>query len=62
MDALEVLRRWEESGGTWRVLARRGEELTISLRTCTGGEEADRLTSADPALLAYVGGRSAGDD
>ncbi|MBO0843063.1 MAG: hypothetical protein J2O46_07740 [Nocardioides sp.] len=62
MDPVEVLRRWEESGGTWRVLGTHGDELTISLRTCTAGEEAERLVSGDLALIAYVGGRSASDD
>lgn len=62
MEPLDVLRRWEDSGGTWRVVATHGDELTISLRTCTAGEEADRLVSADPAVLAYVAGRTASDD
>lgn len=61
---LQRLLRWVESGGTWQVAARRavhasgdgeaGEELTLSLLTCDGGEEMDVFSSADPALLAYV--------
>lgn len=58
---LDRLLRWEDSGGTWRVAARRrvgpdggGDEVTLSLLTCDGGEEMDALTSSDPELLAYV--------
>ena len=55
------LRRWEESGATWRVVARPGSELVIALLTCDAGEEVDRMHSADPSLLAYVGGRDRSD-
>lgn len=60
-DAVAVLRRWEDSGGIWRVVSRTTAGLSVSLRTCTAGEEVDRLVSADPALLAYVGDRTASD-
>jgi hypothetical protein len=53
-----VLRRWEAAGGVWRVLGSSPAGLTVALCTCTGGEEVDRLTSSDPALAAYVDGRS----
>lgn len=62
MTPIDVIRRWEDSGGSWRVVATRGDEVTVSLRTCTGGEEVDRLISADPTFLAYLGGREASDD
>lgn len=69
---LDRLLRWEDSGGTWRVAARRtvaraqpsgdeqsgdqrdGEEVTLSLMTCDGGEEMDVLTSSEPAVLEHV--------
>ena len=55
---LDVLRRWEEAGGTWEVLAvdRTGPTavLTIALCTCTGGEEDDRLVTDAPEVAAYV--------
>ncbi|NUL48246.1 hypothetical protein F7P69_24005 [Cellulosimicrobium funkei] len=58
---LQRLLRWEDSGGTWSVAARRavgsdggGEEVTLSLLTCDGGEEMDVFSSSDPELLAYV--------
>jgi hypothetical protein len=51
---LETLLRWETAGGTWRLGTRRGDTLTIALCRCDGGEEVDRLVSADPSLRAYV--------
>lgn len=38
-----ALQRWIASGGHWEVLAERGEEVTVGLFTCDGGEEMDRL-------------------
>jgi hypothetical protein len=61
-DAVASLRRWEDLGATWRVLARRPGAVTVSLCRCDGGEEADRLTSDDPALLAYLAGRDSSED
>ena len=55
------LRRWEESGATWRVLARSRTELTIALLTCDAGEEVDRFHSSEPTLIAYVGTRDRSD-
>jgi hypothetical protein len=51
---LDRLRHWVDSGGTWQFEARRGDSVTISLRRCDGGEEADRFESNDPALIKYV--------
>ena len=57
-----MLRRWESSGATWRVVGRTGTGvLTVSLLTCDGGEEMSRLVSDDPALRAYVGDRTTSD-
>jgi hypothetical protein len=61
-DLVAVLRRWEESGATWRVLLRRRGEVTVALCRCDDGEEVDRLTSADPELTAYLAGRSSSTD
>lgn len=61
-DPVDVLARWEASGGTWEVLSRSPEGLTLSLCTCTGGEEVDRLVSDSPALASYVGERARSDD
>jgi hypothetical protein len=59
---VEVLRRWEAAGALWQVLARRPGEVEVALLTCDAGEEVGRLTSGDPALLDYLGGRGRSDD
>ena len=59
---VDRVRRWEDSGGRWQVLAQRDHAVTVSLCRCDGGEEADRLTSTDPDLLAFLGGRQSSDD
>lgn len=53
---LEVLRRWEGSGGTWRVLVRTPERVVLELATCDAGEVMATLESAPPDadLAAYV--------
>jgi hypothetical protein len=51
---LARLRRWEDAGGTWRLVAQHADAVTVSLRTCGSGEEMDRFSSADPALVTYV--------
>ncbi|WP_148573878.1 hypothetical protein [Nocardioides caldifontis] len=61
-EPVELVRRWERSGGHWRVLSDDGARLTLSLVTCDGGEEMSRVTSDDEELRSYVGGRSASDD
>jgi hypothetical protein len=55
--AVDVLRRWEVSGAIWRVRRRWPASVEISLMTCTGAEEVDRLTFDDPEVLRYVAGR-----
>jgi hypothetical protein len=60
-SALSVLRRWEDSGGTWRVVSRSHRSVDLALLTCDGGEEMDRLTSTDPEVLTFVGERSTSD-
>lgn len=62
VESVEVLRRWENAGGTWEVLSRSSGVLTVRLCTCTGGEEVDRLTSSEPSLTAYVGQRTRSDE
>jgi hypothetical protein len=56
------LQRWEDSGATWRVVARSADGLVVALLTCDLGEEVGRLVSADPDLLGYVGDRDHSDD
>ena len=53
-EPIGVLRRWADSGGTWRVESRAGATVVVALLTCTG-EEVDRVSwAAEPALLAYL--------
>lgn len=54
MRDLDRLLRWEQAGGTWEVVGRDDERVTISLCRCDGGEEADRFTTADPQVRAYI--------
>lgn len=56
-----ALLRWEEHGALWRVVARTGTMVTVSMRTCDGGTEVDRLTSNDPELVAFVNERDRAD-
>jgi hypothetical protein len=60
-DPVEVLRRWEDAGALWRVVSRTPSQVEVALMTCSGGEEVDRLVSADPGLLAYVGTRASSE-
>jgi hypothetical protein len=61
-DVLAALQRWSDSGAVWRVVARSPDSVTIALCSCDGGEEVDRLTSGDPAVLDYVAGRDTSED
>ena len=56
------LRRWEDSGATWQVVARGADGLVIALLTCDLGEEVGRLASADRDLIEYVGERARSDE
>jgi hypothetical protein len=53
-EALDRLRRWEESGATWRVVVRRPDDVEIALLTCDAGEQVDRVAATDRDLLDYV--------
>jgi hypothetical protein len=56
-DPVELLRRWEEFGATWQVVARTSDAVTVALYRCDGGEEVMRVTSASPQLDAWLAGR-----
>jgi hypothetical protein len=53
-DDVGRLRRWEDAGALWRVVARTADDVEIALLTCDAGEVVDRFRSADPALIAYI--------
>lgn len=56
-DPLETLRRWEESGGTWRLLHSHDEGVFLELLTCSGGEVMGHVRTDDPDVLAHVSRR-----
>jgi hypothetical protein len=56
-DAAAVLQRWEDAGAHWAVIARHAGSVTVGLYRCDGGEEVDRITSADPRLDEFLAGR-----
>ncbi|MEV6843147.1 hypothetical protein [Actinoplanes sp. NPDC051411] len=60
-EALDRLRRWEDSGATWRIVVRRPGDVEIALLTCDAGEQVDRIVTADREVLDYVD-RAAGED
>lgn len=62
MTDLERLRRWEDAGGTWRVIGPRTGAITVALCRCDGGEEVDRFVTAEPAVLDHVGGRVSSEE
>ncbi len=58
---VERLRRWERSGGIWRVMGRSPDgRLAVELETCAG-EPMEQFTSEDPQLAAYIGDRDMSD-
>ena len=61
---LAQLRRWEDSGGTWRVAVRTPGRLELDLLTCDAGEVMQRLAARppSPALEEHLAGRDASDE
>ena len=51
---LDALRRWEDAGGQWHLVAHNESSVRIALCRCDGGEEVQRITSREPALMRYV--------
>ena len=61
-DPAAVVQRWADCGGYWRVVDRRAGTVTVGLFRCDGGEEMDRVTSADPRFVEFLAGRSDSTD
>ncbi len=59
---LARLRRWEDAGGSWRIVARHSDGVIVSLCRCDGGEEADRFVTDAIDLRAYVAGRDSSEE
>ena len=54
---VEVLTRWERSGGHWRVLNVDDDWIDIGLLTC-GGEQMSRVSGARTSVLrSFLSGR-----
>lgn len=51
---LELLQDWQEAGAHWQVIGWQRTEVTVALLRCDGGEEVDRVTSTDPAVIAHL--------
>ena len=61
-DVMAALDRWRDMGALWQVVARSSASVTVALCRCDGGEEVERLTSSDPAVLAFLAGRDSSED
>jgi hypothetical protein len=64
-EAADAVRRWEQGGAVWRVLARSGAPaatVTVGLFTCDGGEEVGRVTATAAELAAVLRGRESSED
>lgn len=53
-EPLAILQRWEDSGGTWRLVSDDGDAVVLELLTCTGGEVMGHLRSHNPTVLTHV--------
>ena len=49
-----MLADWERAGAAWRVVSMTSSKATVALLRCDAGEEVDRVSSQDPAWLAYL--------
>ena len=61
-DPVAVLQRWADAGAVWRVIDRRRDTVTVALYRCDGGEEVDRISSANPHLLRFLAGRASSEE
>lgn len=56
---VEVLARWENSGGHWKVLSSNADWIDIGLFSCDGSEEMSRVSGARTTVLhSYLSGRT----
>ena len=61
-DPVAALQRWADAGARWAVIDRRRDSVTVGLYRCDGGEEVERIVSADPGLLRFLSGRDSSVD
>ena len=62
VDRVAELQRWQDSGAVWEVISRKAVGVTVALLRCDGGEEVDRFTSEDPALVSFIGDRMSSEE
>lgn len=54
-NLVQLLERWALSGGVWQVIGPGiGGAVSVGLFRCDGGEEVDRISSADPDWLGFL--------
>ncbi|RLV56765.1 hypothetical protein D9V41_03005 [Aeromicrobium phragmitis] len=63
-EAIARLERWETHGGAWQVLddGKSTGRTRIALLRCDGGEEVDRLESADADVFRWLVSRGGASD
>lgn len=54
---LERILRWERQGGAWEVVGAAGDKVTVALLRCDGGEEVERLTTAEDDVRRFLARR-----
>jgi hypothetical protein len=59
---VDLLRRWEDAGGVWKVLGHDHRAVTVALYRCDGGEETDRFVSDDPRVSQFLAGRMSSEE
>lgn len=57
---IDMLERWEDFGGTWRVDHRDEGSALIHLLRCDGGETVDSLESSDAKFMRWLDRRNLG--
>jgi hypothetical protein len=56
---VEVLTRWEDSGGHWKVLSSGDDWINFGLFSCDGSEQMSAVSGARTTVLhSYLGGRT----
>lgn len=60
---VEVLTRWERSGGHWEVLTLDNDWIEIALFACDGNEQMSRVSGARTSVLRkFLAGRVSSAD
>lgn len=60
---VEILQRWERSGGHWKVLHLGDQWIDIGLFSCDGGEQMSHVRGARTSVLRnFLAGRDTSAD